>query len=55
MESTGIVGKPKAGYGLRELMQGIAGFLGCNNTKHAFLAGAGEPGKRARTCATYDA
>jgi redox-sensing transcriptional repressor len=38
---TGIVGKPKVGYQIPELIDAIEGFLGWTNTKDAFLVGAG--------------
>lgn len=44
IEATGIVGKPKVGYPLPVLAAWIEGFLGWNNTKDAFLAGAGSLG-----------
>jgi redox-sensing transcriptional repressor len=45
IEATGIIGKPKIGYPLLSLICGIEAFLGWNNTKDAFLAGAGSLGK----------
>jgi len=44
IELTGIVGKPKVGYSLPGLMRRIEDFLGWNNTKDAFLVGAGSLG-----------
>jgi redox-sensing transcriptional repressor len=44
IEATGIVGKPKVGYSTPALMRWIEDFLGWNNTKEAFLAGAGSLG-----------
>jgi redox-sensing transcriptional repressor len=44
IESTGVIGKPKIGYPLPALLSGIEDFLGWNNTKDAFLAGAGSLG-----------
>lgn len=41
---TGIVGKPKIGYEVDELIAAIEGFLGWNNTRDAFLVGAGSLG-----------
>jgi redox-sensing transcriptional repressor len=38
---TGIVGKPKVGYQIDELIAAIEEFLGWNNTRDAFLVGAG--------------
>jgi redox-sensing transcriptional repressor len=38
---TGIVGKPKVGYRIAELITSIEEFLGWNNTRDAFLVGAG--------------
>jgi redox-sensing transcriptional repressor len=44
IESTGVIGKPKVGYRLADLMRGIEDFLGWTNTKDAVLAGAGSLG-----------
>lgn len=41
---TGIVGKPKVGYGSTELIDAITDFLGWNNTTDAFLVGVGSLG-----------
>jgi redox-sensing transcriptional repressor len=41
---TGIVGKPKVGYNIPELINAIEDFLGWNNTSDAFLVGAGSLG-----------
>ncbi len=41
---TGIVGKPKVGYQIPELIAAIEEFLGWNNTRDAFLVGAGSLG-----------
>jgi len=41
---TGIVGKPKVGYSVPELISAIEEFLGWNNTTDAFLGGAGSLG-----------
>ncbi len=38
---TGIVGKPKIGYQIPELIDAIEKFLGWNNTRDAFLVGVG--------------
>lgn len=38
---TGIVGKPKIGYHVPELIGAIEQFLGWNNTRDAFLVGVG--------------
>jgi redox-sensing transcriptional repressor len=38
---TGIVGKPKVGYQVPELIAAIEEFLGWNNTRDAFLVGVG--------------
>jgi redox-sensing transcriptional repressor len=38
---TGIVGKPKVGYQIPELIAAIEEFLGWNNTRDAFVVGAG--------------
>lgn len=44
LQYTGIVGKPKTGYAVRELIQSIETFLGWNNVNEAFLVGAGNLG-----------
>ena len=44
IELTGIVGKPKVGYPLGELVRWIENFLGWNRPKDAVLAGAGSLG-----------
>jgi redox-sensing transcriptional repressor len=44
IEVTGIVGKPKVGYSTAALVQWIENFLGWNNSKEAFLVGAGSLG-----------
>ncbi len=44
LQYTGIVGKPKMGYSVRELIQAIELFLGWNNANEAFLAGTGNLG-----------
>ena len=44
LQYTGIVGKPKTGYAVPELMAAIETFLGWNNVNEAFLAGAGNLG-----------
>ena len=44
LQYTGIVGKPKTGYPVRELIQAIETFLGWNNVNEAFLVGAGNLG-----------
>lgn len=41
---TGIVGKPKVGYSVPQLIEAIQEFLGWNNTTDAFLVGAGSLG-----------
>jgi redox-sensing transcriptional repressor len=41
---TGIVGRPKIGYGVAELIDAIERFLGWKNTADAFLVGAGSLG-----------
>jgi redox-sensing transcriptional repressor len=45
IQYTGIVGKPKTGYSVLELIQAIETFLGWNNVNEAFLVGAGNLGK----------
>lgn len=44
LQYTGIVGKPKTGYSVTELIQSIETFLGWNNVNEAFLVGAGNLG-----------
>ena len=41
LAAIGVVGKPKIGYQLPALITAIRDFLGQNNTRDAFLAGAG--------------
>lgn len=41
---TGIVGKPKVGYDIDELLSALDDYLGLNNTTEAFLIGAGNLG-----------
>ncbi|MBN2738416.1 MAG: redox-sensing transcriptional repressor Rex [Spirochaetales bacterium] len=42
---TGIIGKPKVGYPVKELIIAIEEFLDWNNTKKAFLVGVGDLGR----------
>lgn len=44
IQITGIVGKPKVGYAVSELLDRIDQFLGLNNPNEAFLVGAGSLG-----------
>lgn len=44
LQYTGIVGRPKTGYSVPELIQAIETFLGWNNVNEAFLVGAGNLG-----------
>jgi len=44
IEVTGIVGRPKVGYAVVELLAAIEQFLGWNNVNEAFLIGAGSLG-----------
>jgi redox-sensing transcriptional repressor len=44
LEITEIVGKPKVGYSVSELIGAIETFLGWNNANEAFLVGAGNLG-----------
>jgi redox-sensing transcriptional repressor len=44
LQYTGIVGKPKTGYSVPELILAIETFLGWNNVTEAFLVGAGNLG-----------
>lgn len=44
LQYTGIVGKPKTGYSVDELIHAISSFLGWNNVHEAFLVGAGNLG-----------
>jgi redox-sensing transcriptional repressor len=45
LQYTGIVGRPKTGYSVDELIGAIETFLGWNNVHEAFLAGAGNLGR----------
>jgi redox-sensing transcriptional repressor len=44
LQFTGIIGKPKTGYSVPELIQAIETFLGWNNINEAFLVGVGNLG-----------
>ena len=44
LQYTGIIGKPKTGYSVTELILAIETFLGWNNVNEAFLVGAGNLG-----------
>jgi redox-sensing transcriptional repressor len=44
LQYTGIIGKPKTGYLISELILAIETFLGWNNINEAFLAGVGNLG-----------
>jgi len=44
LQYTGIVGKPKTGYSVAELILAIETFLGWNKVNEAFLVGAGNLG-----------
>src|ERR1035438_5232314 len=44
LQYTGIVGRPKTGYSVSELILSIETFLGWNNVNEAFLAGVGNLG-----------
>ena len=44
LQYTGIIGKPKTGYSVSELIQAIESFLGWNNVNEAFLVGVGNLG-----------
>lgn len=44
LQYTGIIGKPKTGYAVSELMQAIETFLGWDNVNEALLVGAGNLG-----------
>lgn len=44
LESVGIVGRPRIGYGLANLIDELERFLGWNNVNDAFLVGAGSMG-----------
>lgn len=45
LAATGIEGKPKVGFSVEEAISAIEGFLGWDNAKEAFIAGAGNLGK----------
>jgi redox-sensing transcriptional repressor len=44
LQYTGIIGRPRTGYSVPELIKAIEGFLGWNNVNEAFLVGAGNLG-----------
>jgi redox-sensing transcriptional repressor len=44
LQYTGIIGKPKTGYSVSELILSIESFLGWNNVNEAFLVGVGNLG-----------
>ena len=44
LQYTGIIGKPKTGYSVTELILAIETFLGWNNINEAFLVGVGNLG-----------
>ena len=44
LESVGIVGRPRIGYGLSDVIKGLEDFLGLKNVNDAFLVGAGSMG-----------
>ena len=44
LQYTGIIGRPKTGYSVPELIHAIESFLGWNNVNEAFLAGVGNLG-----------
>ena len=44
LQYTGIIGKPKTGYSVPELIRSIETFLGWNNINEAFRVGAGNLG-----------
>ena len=44
LQHTGIIGRPKTGYSVAELIQAIETFLGWNNINEAFLVGVGNLG-----------
>ena len=44
LESVGVVGRPRIGYGLTNVIEELERFLGWNNINDAFLVGAGSMG-----------
>ncbi|MGA7832688.1 MAG: redox-sensing transcriptional repressor Rex [Terracidiphilus sp.] len=44
LQYTGIIGRPKTGYSVSELIMAIETFLGWNNVNEAFLVGVGNLG-----------
>jgi len=44
LESVGIVGRPRIGYALADVIEGLEQFLGWKNVNDAFLVGAGSMG-----------
>jgi redox-sensing transcriptional repressor len=45
LEATGVVGRPRVGYDVGELIRAIETALGWNNVRQAFLVGAGNLGQ----------
>lgn len=45
IQSTGIIGKPKIGFELNELIERITSFLNWDNTSDAFIVGVGSLGQ----------
>jgi redox-sensing transcriptional repressor len=45
LEIIGVVGKPRVGHNLQNLLQSLENFLGCHELKPALLAGAGPLGR----------
>lgn len=43
--NTGITGKPKTGYGIKELLRAIEDFMGWTNTYDAIIVGTGDLGR----------
>lgn len=44
LASTGVVGRPRIGFSIEQLIAAIESFLGWNNEREAFLVGAGNLG-----------
>ncbi len=45
LAATGIIGRPKTGYSVNDLVEHIEKFLGWHNTREAILVGAGHLGR----------
>jgi redox-sensing transcriptional repressor len=55
LAATGIVGKPRVGYQIKELIATVESFLGWSNNSDAFLVGAGHLGAALMKYAGFNA